>query len=367
MVGTESGREGEGASDGERRDAEVLDAFAAHLDLERGRSPHTVRAYRSDAAHLLAFARARGADGLSGLTLALLRQWLAAFTPEPGGPGEHDAPSRAGRAGGARPGPARSSTPAGPPARSSLARRTSSVRALTAWAVRTGRLGSDPALRLASPRRQRHLPTVLRADQAAAVMDAAAVAAAQDDPLALRDRAALEMLYATGARVAELAGLDVADVDLERRTVRLLGKGDVERVVPFGVPAAAAVRDWLARGRPALLAPSPISGAPRPAAAAATTTPPPTRALLLGARGARAGVRQLREAVHRGVRAADVGVDVAPHALRHSAATHLLDGGADLRTVQEMLGHASLTSTQVYTHVSVERLRAGFRQAHPRA
>ena len=351
-------------SEGGQRDAEVLDAFAAHLHLERGRSPHTVRAYRSDAAHLLAFARARGADGLGDLTLALLRQWLAAYTPEPGVPGPRlgaSAPSGAGRAGAARPGPAPTAAPAGTPARSSLARRASSARALTAWGVRTGRLGVDPALRLASPRRQRHLPTVLRADQAAAVMDAAASRAAQDDPLALRDRAALELLYATGARVAELAGLDVADVDLERRTVRLLGKGDVERVVPFGVPAAAAVRDWLARGRPALLAAT--SAAPRPAAPAA----PPTRALLLGARGARAGVRQLREAVHRGVRAADVGVDVAPHALRHSAATHLLDGGADLRTVQEMLGHASLTSTQVYTHVSVERLRAGFRQAHPRA
>ncbi len=309
-------------------DQEVLDAFATHLRLERSRSAHTVRAYRGDAASLLAFVRAATGAGLEGVTLTLLRAWLASFS-DPG------APQGQGRDGG--------------PARSSLARRTSGARALTAWASAGGRIAHDPAARLATPRRGTTLPTVLRADQARRVMDAAATRAAGDGPVASRDAAALELLYATGARVAELAGLDVDDVDLERRTVRVLGKGDRERVVPFGVPAARAVAAYLERGRPGL--------------AVAGSGP----ALLLGARGARVGVRALRELVHGAAAAVEGGVDVGPHAFRHSAATHLLDGGADLRTVQEMLGHASLASTQVYTHVSVERLRAGFIQAHPRA
>ncbi len=323
------GAAGRGGSD--TSDESVLDAFVRHLSLERSRSPHTVRAYRGDAASLLSFVRAATGAGIEGVSLTLLRAWLASFSATA-------APS-APRARGGTDGPARSS----------LARRTSSARALTAWAGATGRIPLDPALRLATPRRGSTLPTVLRADQARRVMDAAGERASADDPVALRDVAALELLYATGARVAELAGLDVDDVDLERRTARVLGKGDRERVVPFGVPAARAVTAWLDRGRPGLAAASSAG------------------ALLLGARGARVGVRALREMVHAASSAIGDGVDVGPHALRHSAATHLLDGGADLRTVQEMLGHASLASTQVYTHVSVERLRAGFIQAHPRA
>ncbi len=314
---------------------EALEAFTRHLVAERGRSPHTVRAYRGDVAALLSYAREHHGVGLAGLDLAVLRSWLAAQSDPAGHPGS--AP--------------RGSAPSGsaPAARSTLARRTSSVRAFTAWAVRTGRLPADPALRLATPRRGRTLPTVLRTDQASALMDLAAVRADDEDPLHLRDAAAVELLYATGARVGELVGLDVDDVDLERRTLCVVGKGDKERVVPFGVPADRAVRTWLARGRPAL--------------ATAASGP----ALLLGARGARAGQRQVRDAVHTLLAALGDGVDAAPHALRHTAATHLLDGGADLRTVQELLGHASLASTQIYTHVSVERLRRGFQQAHPRA
>ncbi len=322
------------------RDEDVLDDFASHLALERSRSPHTVRAYRSDAAALLSFVRATTGSGLEGVTLTLLRAWLAGYDTSQGAPGTvggHAAVGAGGRDG------------TSGAARSSLARRTSSARALTAWAAATARIPADPALRLATPRRGSTLPTVLRADQARRVMDAAAARADADDPVALRDAAAVELLYATGARVAELAGLDVDDVDLERRTARVLGKGDRERVVPFGVPAARSVTTYLDRGRPRLAVAS--SGA----------------ALLLGARGGRVGVRALRQVVHAASTAIGDGVDVGPHALRHSAATHLLDGGADLRTVQEMLGHASLASTQVYTHVSVERLRSGFTQAHPRA
>ncbi|PWJ56407.1 integrase/recombinase XerC [Quadrisphaera granulorum] len=291
--------------------------FCRHLELERGASPATTRAYTADLSSLQEHLHATGTD-LAGLSLADLRSWLGAQA-----------------AAGA--------------ARSTLARRTSAVRSFTAWAVRTGRLPADPALRLRSPTPNRTLPTVLRADQAGRLMDLAAVRADDDDPAHLRDRAAAELLYASGIRVSELVGLDVDDVDRERRTLRVLGKGSKERVVPYGQPADRAVGEYLERGRPRLATPG---------------SPP---ALLLGARGGRWDQRQVREVVHALLRGLGEGVDAAPHALRHTAATHLLDGGADLRSVQEMLGHASLATTQVYTHVSVERLRRSYEQAHPRA
>ncbi|HET8970187.1 MAG TPA: tyrosine-type recombinase/integrase, partial [Candidatus Nanopelagicales bacterium] len=175
------------------------------------------------------------------------------------------------------------------------------------------------------------------------------VAADDRSPAAIRDRAVLELLYATGVRVGELVGLDVGDVDHGRSTVRVLGKGAKERVVPYGRPAARALADWLEVGRPALL------------------TPAGGSALFLGARGGRLGVRAVRTSVHRLLRHVPDAPDVAPHGLRHSAATHLLEGGADLRSVQELLGHATLASTQIYTHVSIERLRSTYDQAHPRA
>ncbi|UER53926.1 tyrosine recombinase XerC [Kineosporiaceae bacterium SCSIO 59966] len=297
---------------------QVLVDFRRHLEAERGRSTHTVRAYLADVAGLLAEVAATGATGLDGLDLPLLRSWLARM-------------AAAGLA------------------RSTLARRASAARTFTSWAVRTGRLETDPALRLRAPHPDRHLPTVLRAEQAARLLDLAAVRADDGAPTHLRDRAALELLYACGIRVAELVGLDVDDVELDRRTLRVLGKGARERVVPFGVPAERAVRGWLTRGRPRL--------------ATAASGP----ALLLGARGNRWGTRQVRDVVHRLLADLGDGTDAGPHALRHSAATHLLDGGADLRSVQELLGHASLATTQVYTHVSVERLRRSYDRAHPRA
>ena len=296
----------------------ALADFECFLLLERGRSLHTARAYRADVSQLLWRAAAAGACELEELDLALLRGWLAAMT-------------RSGLA------------------RSTMARRASAARTFTAWASRTARMSHDPATRLVAPRRDQHLPTVLRADQSAALLDLATVRADDGEPVHLRDRAALELLYATGIRVAELVGLDLGDLDLERNVVRVLGKGDKQRTVPFGLPAARGVRDWVGRGRPRLANAS--SGS----------------ALLLGRRGGRWDQRQVRTLVHHLLRAAGTGVDAGPHALRHSAATDLLDGGADLRTVQELLGHASLATTQVYTHVSVERLRSTYQQAHPRA
>lgn len=297
---------------------QTVAAFARHLALERARSEHTQRAYLGDVRDLLGYARRHGVGDLQAIDLGLLRSWLAALTA-------------AGRA------------------RATVARRAAAARTFLAWALRTGRISADPSLRLLAPRRHASLPTVLKADEAAHLLDAVAQAADAAHPIGLRDRAALELLYATGARVGELVGLDVDDVDLERRTVRLFGKGGKERVVPFGAPAADAVDVWLSTGRPLL------------------TRSGSGPALLLGARGGRADQRQIRAAVHRYARALDDGRDLGPHGLRHSAATHLLEGGADLRTVQELLGHATLATTQIYTHVSVERLKVTYEQAHPRA
>jgi integrase/recombinase XerC len=295
----------------------VTDAFALHLRTQRGLSENTVRAYLGDLDDLAGYARRHGVADLTGVDLTVLRGGLASM-------------ATAERS------------------RATLARRGAAARTFFAWAARTGRVAQDPALRLASARPASHLPTVLDQGSAAALLDTARVRADDGAPIHLRDWAALELLYATGARVGELCGADVDDLDLATRTIRLTGKGDKQRVVPVGELAVEAVEAWLTRGRPALV----------------TETSGP--ALLLGRRGGRADQRQLRAAVHDVSAAAGVS-DVAPHALRHSAATHLLEGGSDLRSVQEVLGHASLSTTQRYTHVTADRLRASFEQAHPRA
>lgn len=299
--------------------AAILDEYARHLELERDRSEHTRRAYLADLRSLFTFLdeRAPGA-GLSAVSLPLLRSWLAAQA-------------------------------AGGTARTTLARRTSAVKTFTAWATRRGLLADDPAVRLQLPKARRTLPAVLRQDQAIAAMAAADLGAEQGDPLALRDRLIVELLYATGIRVSELCGLDIDDIDTGRRVLRVLGKGNKQRTVPFGRPALAALDAWLSDGRPALVT--------------ADSGP----ALLLGPRGKRLDPRQARTVVHQTVGAVDGAPDIGPHGLRHSAATHLLEGGADLRIVQELLGHSSLATTQLYTHVTVARLRAVHDQAHPRA
>lgn len=296
--------------------AQACSGFEAYLRDERGRSAHTVRAYVGDARALCEFAAMREASAPTDITLALLRNWLATLT-------------RDGRS------------------RATVARRAASVRAFTAWCTRRGLLTADPGERLASPKAGTHLPAVL--DQAAAVrvMEHAAVASDDGNPLAIRDRAVIELLYATGVRVSELCAIDVRDLDLDRRTVRVTGKGDKQRVVPFGLPASRAVAEWLAVRAELMNARS-------------------GQAAFLGARGGRIDPRTVRESVHRLTGQAGV-TSVSPHALRHSAATHVLEGGADLRAVQELLGHSSLATTQRYTHVSVERLRTTFVQAHPRS
>ncbi len=304
--------------DGHLTPAAVVDAFADHLLLERGLSGHTVRAYRGDLRSLLDFVLGPDAPLFdpAELTLVALRAWLARDAED-------------GRS------------------RATLARRAAAARTFTAWARRTGLIASDVGARLASPRAANALPDVLTREAAAALLDAARHLAADGSPVRLRDWAALELTYASGLRVSELTGLDLADLDFARRTVRVHGKGGKDRVAPFGIPAERALTAWLA-ARLRLVREG--SG----------------DAVFLGERGRRLDPRTLRAALHRLTALAGV-KDLSPHGLRHSAATHLLEGGSDLRTVQEMLGHSSLATTQRYTHVSPERLRAAFAQAHPRA
>ena len=300
---------------GESPDAAILAAYADHLALERNLSQHTVRAYLGDVSSLLDHARRMGVADVSGIDLRTLRSWLARLHSQ-----------------GA--------------SRATLARRSSAARVFTAWAHRRGLIAGDPGHGLSAPKGRRSLPDVLRSDEAIAVLEQVT---ADETPAGLRDRALLELLYASGARVSEVCGLDIGDLDLERHTVRVLGKGDKQRVIPIGVPAVRAVEEWLKQGRPGLL--SRASGP----------------ALLLGLRGGRLDPRTARRVVHDRLRAVPGLPDLGPHGLRHSAATHLIEGGADLRTVQELLGHATLATTQIYTHVSIERLRATYERAHPRA
>ncbi|WP_164233720.1 tyrosine recombinase [Microbacterium hydrocarbonoxydans] len=295
----------------------AVDAFAEHLLQVRRLSPATVRAYRSDLRDLGVSLRA---PELTAVDLEALRDWLWHATQR----GD---------------------------ARSTLARRAAAARSFFGWAHEQGLVAHDPSLRLMAPKRGRTLPVVASQDAMAALLEQQRVAASGGEPSALRDHAILETLYGAGIRVSELCGLDIDDVDLDRCTARVLGKGSKERVVPFGAPARNAIGAYLSRGRPVLTA-------------RATKSVP---ALFLGARGGRIGPRAVYELVAE-VLAPYVGAEtVGPHALRHTAATHLLDGGADLRAVQEILGHASLGTTQIYTHVSAERLTATYRLAHPRA
>jgi len=329
--------------------AEALAAFERHLRSERSLSAHTVRAYAGDVRSLLEHASRQGVEAPQGLSLNELRGWLAI---------QHESGA----------------------ARATLARRGAAARAFTAFAHRRGWLAADPGLRLGTLKARRALPHVLRQDEMAAVLggldqvgrqaEAVGRAGAGIDPaartaaaVALRDAAVLELFYATGIRVGELCGLDVDHVDHDRRTVRVRGKGDKERTVPVGVPALRAVSRWLAADRPALAADRPALAVGRPALATAASGP----ALFLGVRGGRLDPRTARRIVHERLREAGATRDTGPHGIRHSAATHLLEGGADLRSVQEILGHSSPATTQIYTHVSIERLKSSYRQAHPRA
>ncbi len=308
-----------------------LDAFLEYLKANRGLSEHTLKAYRSDIGACLQCLWDQQIRNLNEVTLDDLRGWMGVESRT------H--------------------------ARSSMARKTVAVRGFFAWAHEHGVVKTNPAATLMTPKSPDILPAVLTEAQASQLMSVESVQAAeQPNVIRLRDAAILELLYATGIRVAELVGLDMGDVDFVGRTVKVTGKGDKQRVVPFGVPAMHALESWIERGRPQLL----LAQAKSNTTNTTNTTNKSNTALFLGARGGRLDQRVAREVVHRAAREAGV-PDISPHALRHSAATHLLDGGADLREVQEMLGHSSLNTTQRYTHVSIEQLKSRYGQAFPRA
>lgn len=297
----------------------LIASFTRHLQVERFLSDHTIRAYLGDLESLLAHLEAIGVNDIANLELVHLRSWLANQQIKGG-------------------------------ARTTLSRRAVSVRLFTKWAVKNKYLAKDVAATLATPKGHRTLPEVLEIADAKLAMDSLATRAAEEEtPISLRDVAMVELLYATGARVAELCGLDLGDIDYDRQTIRVLGKGNKERTIPLGNPAMRAINVWLKDGRDLV------------------KNLHSENAVFLGARGKRIDQRTVRTVVYNALQAIEGIECLGPHALRHSAATHLLEGGADLRTVQEILGHASLATTQIYTHVSTERLQKAFKQAHPRA
>jgi integrase/recombinase XerC len=290
---------------------QAVDSFIVYLAAERAYSPHTVKAYRTDAAALLDYADEVGISSADGLSLDFFRDWLWK--------GSQQGLSKM-----------------------TLARRSATARSFTSWLKRMGHLSADPAIRLKSPKTDVSLPRVVTETQMSDLFESLHLrASVEATPQGSRDLAIVEVLYATGIRVSELVGLDVGDVDLARRTMRVLGKGAKERVVPFGAPAATALGAYLQDQRKG--------------------------ALFLGARGGRLTTRAVYRVVADLLASLEGSGPAGPHVLRHTAATHLLDGGADLRIVQELLGHASMGTTQIYTHVSVERLRSSYAQAHPRA
>ena len=298
---------------------EIRDAYSHYLTAEKALSTHTVRAYLGDLDSFIDHMGRNGITDIPNINLPLIRSWLATQQVRGG-------------------------------ARTTLSRRATSIRLFTKWATKRGYLASDVGSTLATPKPHRTLPDVLTQGDAVTALDSMATRAAEfDTPTSIRDVAIVELLYATGARVSEVCGLDLEDLDFSRNTIRVLGKGNKERMIPMGAPAVKALNTYIESAR-GLLA-----------------NDKSARALFLGARGKRIDQRAVRTIVYEALSALEGVERMGPHALRHSAATHLLEGGADLRTVQEILGHSSLATTQIYTHVSTERLRQAFKQAHPRA
>jgi integrase/recombinase XerC len=296
---------------------QLIAQYEEHLALVRNLSDNSIRGYVGDLESFLAHMEKLNVLEFKDLTIEHIRSWLANLQTTG-------------------------------VARSTLTRRIVSIRAFTNWAAANGWLTSDLGAKLAVPKAHRTLPEILNVDEAAQVLKALEVKAGEEETaINLRDLAMLEVLYASGIRVSELCGLNLGDIDQSRNTLSVIGKGDRQRVVPLGIPAIKALQNYLSNGRAEFL------------------NNKSADAVFLGTRGKRIDQRTVREVVYEAMKA--VGATMGPHGLRHSAATHLLEGGADLRTVQEILGHASLATTQIYTHVSPERLQSAYKQAHPRA
>jgi integrase/recombinase XerC len=295
----------------------AIDQFGAELSVGRGFSSNTVKAYLSDVSDLQDFMESKNQNEILDLDLELLRDWLWRV-------------SEKGLT------------------KTTLARKSAAVRAFTAWLYKNGKLDTDPGLRLRSPKASRTLPKVLSREAMSGIFDKLEPLATVDNPSGIQDLLMVELLYGSGIRVSELVGLNLEDIDYGRKILRVTGKGNKQRMVPYSDPASDALAAWIRSGR--MQFENEVS----------------QNALLITSRGKRVGVRQVYALVASLLSETAVG-QAGPHALRHSAATHLLDGGADLRAVQELLGHSSLATTQIYTHVSVDRLKQGYLKAHPRA
>ena len=296
---------------------QLIAQYEEHLAMVRNLSDNSIRGYVGDLESFLAHMEKLKVLEFKDLTIEHIRSWLANLQTTG-------------------------------VARSTLTRRIVSIRAFTNWAASNGWLTSDLGANLSIPKAHRTLPEILDVDEAAQILKALEVKAGEEvSAVNLRDLAMLEVLYASGIRVSELCGLNLGDIDASRNTLSVIGKGDRQRVVPLGTPAMKALQNYLSNGRSEFL------------------NNKSADAVFLGSRGKRIDQRTVREVVYEAMKA--VGATMGPHGLRHSAATHLLEGGADLRTVQEILGHASLATTQIYTHVSPERLQSAYKQAHPRA
>ena len=296
---------------------ELVDQYREHLVIERNLSENSIRAYLVDLDSLLMHINVMGITEFKKLELDHLRSWLANLQTR-----------------GA--------------ARSSIIRKVASIKAFTYWAAKNGWIERDIGLELQSPKPERRLPKTLeQTDVKVAFASLESAVSDSNDAMSIRDLAIVELLYASGIRVSELSGLDLNDVNFERNTVKVMGKGSRERIAPFGIPARRALEAWI-RNRDDFAVKD-------------------ESALFLGKRGKRIDPRTVRDVVYRATESIDPTLRLGPHALRHSAATHLIEGGADIRTVQEILGHASLSTTQIYTHVSKERLKSVYEQAHPRA
>ena len=297
--------------------AALITQYQEHLALVRNLSDNSIKGYVTDLESFLKHMEKLGIVEFNQLEIEHIRSWLANLQTTG-------------------------------VARATLTRRIVSIRAFTNWAAASGWLNSDLGANLAIPKPHKTLPEVLNVDEAATVLKSLEVKAIEEPtPINLRDLALVEVLYGTGIRVSELCGLNLEDVDRTRNTLNVYGKGDKQRVVPIGIPAMKSIDNYISNARSEFINDN------------------SAQALFLGSRGKRIDQRTVREVVYEAMKA--VGAKMGPHGLRHSAATHLLEGGADLRTVQEILGHASLATTQIYTHVSPERLQSAYNQAHPRA
>jgi integrase/recombinase XerC len=297
--------------------AYLLEEFASELTVGKGFSANTVKAYVSDVSDLQTFMESKSQNQIEDLDLELLRDWLW----------------RASEKG---------------LTKTTLARKSAAVRAFTAWLHKQNKIQSDPGLKLRSPKASRTLPKVVSREAMSGIFDKLEPLAVRDNPSGIQDLLMVELLYGSGIRVSELVGLNLEDIDYGRKILKVTGKGNKQRMVPYSDPAGDALSTWIRSGRGQF------------------ENEGSNNALLITSRGKRVGVRQVYALVASLLGDTAVG-QAGPHALRHSAATHLLDGGADLRAVQELLGHSSLATTQIYTHVSVDRLKQGYLKAHPRA